>query len=194
MGEPAQKRIIRKIELERFLSRIKPHPSPSANLEQYTISEAVAALMLYAAAYANNDIVGKSVVDLGCGTGRLALGACFLGARCVVGVDVDKAAVRIASEASRQAGLKEGVQWVIGDIDAVRGTFDTVLQNPPFGVQTRAADRKFLEKALEIGDSVYSLHNHPCLDRQLIKKLKADTGSLVRVPASPFIEKFVEDP
>jgi putative methylase len=73
------------------------------------------------------------------------------------------------------------------------GRFDTVLQNPPFGVQKRAADRKFLEKALEIGEMVYSLHNHPRTDTLLIKKLKTKKESLLQVPPSPFIQKFVED-
>jgi putative methylase len=193
MGEPAQKRLIRKLDLELFLSQIKPHPSPQASLEQYTVSEAVAATMLYLAAYIHDDIIGKTVLDLGCGTGRLALAASFLGAQLVVGVDIDKAAIKIASENSEKAGLKANVQWVVGDINAINGRFDAVLQNPPFGVQKRAADRKFLEKALEISRTVYSLHKHPHTDRQLIKKLKANTGSLLQVSPSPFIKKFVED-
>jgi len=193
MGEPAQKRLIRKLDLELFLSQIKPHPSPQASLEQYTVSEAVAATMLYLAAYTHNDIIGKTVLDLGCGTGRLALAASFLGAQLVVGVDIDKAAIKIASENSEKAGLKANVQWIVGDINAISGRFDTVLQNPPFGVQKRAADRKFLEKALEVGRMVYSLHKHPRTAKQLIKKLKANTGSLLQVSPSPFIKKFVED-
>jgi len=84
MGKPSQKRIIRKLDLERFLSEIEINPSPKASLEQYTISEHVAADMLYLAAYGNGDIVNKTVLDLGCGTGRLALGTAFLGAKMVV--------------------------------------------------------------------------------------------------------------
>jgi len=193
MGEPAQKRLIRKLDLELFLSQVKPHPSPQASLEQYTVSEAVAATVLHLAAYTHNDIIGKTVLDLGCGTGRLALGASFLGATLVVGVDIDKAAIKVASENSEKAGLKAIVQWVVGDINAISGRFGTVLQNPPFGVQKRAADRKFLEKALEVGKTVYSLHKHPRKDRQLIEKFKANAGSLLQVSPSPFIKKFVED-
>jgi putative methylase len=192
MGEPAQKRLIRKLDLERFLSQIKPHPSPQARLEQYTVSEAVAAAMLFIAAYTHDDIIGKTVVDLGCGTGRLALAASYLGAQYVVGVDIDEAAIKTAFENSEKAGLKANVQWVVGDVGAITGRFDAVLQNPPFGVQRRAADRKFLEKALEVGNAIYSLHNHPETDKRLIKKLKANGGGLVRVPPSPFIKRFVE--
>lgn len=193
MARPTQKRLVRKIDLERFLSHIGKHPSPQVSLEQYTTSETVAATMLYMAAYANDDIIGKTVLDLGCGTGRLALGAAFLGAHCVVGVDIDRTAITYASENSGQANLQSRVQWVVGDVNAVRGRFDTVLQNPPFGVQKRAADRKFLEKALEVGCAVYSLHNHPRYDKQLATRLGVSGSNLLQVAPSPFIERFVED-
>ena len=192
MGNPAQNRLIRKIDLERFLSQIEPHPSPKVNLEQYTVSEAVAARMLYLAAYTNGDIIGKIVLDLGCGTGRLALAASYLGAELVVGVDIDKTAVRTAAKSAKRAESESNVQWIIGDVNAITGSFDTVLQNPPFGVQKRAADRKFLVKALEVGNVVYSLHNHPRTDKPLIKRLKANPESLLRVVPAPFIERFVE--
>ena len=60
----------------------------------------IASSMLYIAAYANNDIEGKTVLDLGCGTGRLALGASYLGAKTVVGIDIDKLAIKTAVENS----------------------------------------------------------------------------------------------
>ena len=191
MGESAQKRLIRKLELELFLSQLGSQPSPKADLEQYTISEAIAAKILYLAAYTNGAIVGKTVLDLGCGTGRLALAACYLDAQCVVGIDIDKAAIKKASENSEKVGFKTKIQWIVGDINAITGSFDTVLQNPPFGVQKRAADRKFLEKALEVGNIVYSLHNHPHTDKQLIQRLKANPGNLLPVAPSPFIENFI---
>src|ERR1035437_2356618 len=184
MGEHAQKRLIRKLDLERFLATVASQPSPQVHLEQYTVSEQLAANMLYIASYANNDIVGKSVLDLGCGTGRLALGASFLGAKSVVGVDLDTLAIKTASENSKKTDLTKGVQWILGDISTIVGRFDTILENPPFGVQTREADRPFLVKALEVGVSIYSLHSHPQVDARLIKQLKANRGFL-QVPASP---------
>jgi putative methylase len=193
MGEPAQERLIRKIDLEKFLSTVQPNPSPKASLEQYTISDRVAADILYLAAYANRDIVGKSVLDLGCGTGRLGLGAAFLGAETVTGVDVDRTALSIAYNGAKEHGLEANTNWIVGDIDTITGKFDTVLQNPPFGVQKRGADKKFLEKALEVGYSIYSLHNHPETDEHLAHKLKSSRGTLLQVRASPFIKRFVEE-
>jgi len=190
MGEYAQKRIIRKLDLELFLSNIAPQPSPQAHLEQYTISPSIASTMLYLAAYANNDVFGKMVLDLGCGTGRLALGASYLGAKNVVGIDIDKLAIRTAAENALKTDQVENVQWVIGDINSIDGKFDTVLQNPPFGVQTREADRGFLIKALEVGKSIYSLHSHPQVDIHLIKRLRS-SGGFLQVNPSPFLEKFV---
>jgi len=190
MGEYAQKRIIRKLDLELLISKICPQPSPQAQLEQYTLSPSIAATMLYIAAYSNNNIVGKTVLDLGCGTGRLALGASYLGAKEVVAVDIDRLAIKTAVENSSKLGLTKNIQWVISDINAVASKFDTVLQNPPFGVQTREADRAFLVKALEVGNSIYSLHNHPEVDKQIIKQLKANRDFLQVLP-SPFLEGLI---
>ena len=186
-----QKRLVRKLDLEMLLSQVEPHPSPRPSLEQYMISVDVAATMLYIAAYTYDDITDKTVLDLGCGAGRLALGAAFLGARQVVGVDIDKTAITQAFENSVGTNLKEKVQWVVADINAVHGNFDTVLQNPPFGVQRRKADRKFLEKALETGKVIYSLHKDPRKDKAFIKKLKAN--NIAPVAPSPFLETFIEE-
>ncbi len=193
MGVPAQRRLIRKLDLERFISQVKSHPSPKVNLEQYTLSESAAATMLYLAAYSYGDVVAKRVLDLGCGTGRLALGAAFLQAEWVVGVDIDRTAVKVALENSEEVGLADRVSWIAGDIDAVTGEFDTVLQNPPFGVHKRSADRRFLEKALAVGCSVYSFHNHPSFDKQLMSKLKSSGGQPVQVEPDLFIKRYVEN-
>jgi len=187
-----RKRLVRKLDLEMMLAQIEPHPSPRPSLEQYTIPADVAATILYVAAYTYNDIVDKTVLDLGCGTGRLALGAAFLGSKKVVGVDIDKTAIKMTFENSVKNKLKNKVQCVAADIEAVHGRFDTVLQNPPFGVQKRKADRKFLEKALKVGNSIYSLHKGLYNNKSLIKELRASGSNLMPVPPSPFLKTLIE--
>ena len=187
-----RKRLIRKLDLEILLSQTEPHPSPQPSLEQYTIPANVAATVLYIAAYTYNDIIDKTVLDLGCGTGRLALGAAFLGAKQVIGVDIEKTAVKVAFKNSEKIGFKNRVQWIVADIGAIHGKFDTVIQNPPFGIQKRKADLKFLKKALEVGKNIYSLHKSPQTDETFIKKLKASGTNTVLAFPSSFIKRFVE--
>jgi len=174
-----QKRLVRKLDLEKAIAKIRPHPEPKAFLEQYTISPEVAAEILYIAAYTYNDIIDKTVMELGCGTGRLAIASALLGAREVVGVDIDKVAVREAKKNGEEANVNEKIQWIVADIDVVRGAFDTILQNPPFGIQKRKADRKFLEKSLELGRRIYSLHKGGKSNREFIKTFIEKRGGKV---------------
>jgi len=191
MGRNDQDRIIRKIDLERFLCAVVPHPFPQAHLEQYTTTEPIAATLLFLASYSNSDIIGKTIVDLGCGTGRLAMGASFLGAKQVVGIDIDKIAVKTAHETAKRLKMNKNINWIIGDISVITGHFNTVLQNPPFGIQKRNADRKFLKKALEIGDKVYSIHSHPSMDKKLIQLFGRSSSNLIRVNPSRFLQKYI---
>ncbi len=191
MGETMQRRLVRKRDLEIALSKTEPHPSPKAYLEQYTITPDVAAEILYLATYTYDDIVGKNVVDLGCGSGRLAIGSALLGAKETLGVDIDSTAIRTARKNTEKLDVKDRIQWITAEIAAINGTFDTVLQNPPFGVQRRKADRKFLEKALEIGKHVYSLHKGSSTeDSELIRRGR--TAQHLPVPPNPFLKSFIE--
>jgi putative methylase len=73
------------------------------------------------------------------------------------------------------------------------GQFDTVLQNPPYGVQVLRADRKFLEKALEVGKTVYSLHKSPRKSKAFYSMLKAGSDGIVQVAPASFFKEFVEE-
>ena len=179
MGGIAQKRLVLKRDLERMLSEIEANPLPKAYLEQYTTPPNVAAEMLYLAAYVNDDIIGRTVVELGCGTGRLAIGAAKLGAKEVFAVDVDRAAVRVAKKNAELMGIKEKIHWIIADINVIEGAFNTVLQNPPFGVQRRRADRQFIAKSLELSTTIYSFHKSGKSNREFIKRFIEEHGGKV---------------
>jgi len=147
---------VRKRDLEIALQAIAPHPNPKVHLEQYTTPADIAADILFSACYTYEDIRGKSVLDLGTGTGRLAIGAAILGAEQVVGIDVDAATVQSALSDSKRMQLK--VDWVVGDIESVQDPFDTVIMNPPFGTKQEHADIRFLRVALKVGKVIYSIH------------------------------------
>ncbi|MCU0860151.1 MAG: METTL5 family protein [Thermoplasmata archaeon] len=147
---------MKKRQLEITLQRLEQLGGRSAELEQYVTPADVAADMLWEA-FGRGDIEGKAVADLGCGNGVFVIGAKLLGASKALGVDIDKGAVSVASRNAESLGLD--VEIVEGDVSSVKGRFDTVIQNPPFGAQRRHADRSFIKKALEIAPVAYSLHN-----------------------------------
>ncbi|HMN57962.1 MAG TPA: 50S ribosomal protein L11 methyltransferase [Ottowia sp.] len=68
---------------------------------------------------------GQRVLDYGCGSGILAIGAALHGARAVDAVDIDPAAVQ-ATQANAAAN---GVSIDSGLPDAAHGLYDTVLAN-----------------------------------------------------------------
>jgi len=164
---------VRKRDLEIALQAIAPHPNPKVHLEQYTTPADIAADILFSACYTYEDIRGKSVLDLGTGTGRLAIGAAILGAEQVVGIDVDAATVQSALSDSRRMQLK--VDWVVGDIESVQDPFDTVIMNPPFGTKREHADIRFLRVALKVGKVIYSIHKSTT--HSFISRWLKDTGA-----------------
>jgi putative methylase len=147
---------MKKKELEIVLQRVEPFQDPSPGLEQYSTPADIAADLLFTA-YSQGDIEGLTVLDLGCGTGILAIGAALLGATRSVGVDKDEGALRQAAHNAARAGAS--VELIEAEVQEIELRADTVIMNPPFGAQRRHADRPFLEKAMQVSDVIYSLHN-----------------------------------
>ncbi len=159
--------MLRRKHLALLLSQVEPNPKPKLKWESYMLDAESAASMTYIASQLN-DIYGRRVIDLGCGSGILAIAAALLGAGWVVGVDIDRDAIETAvKNASR---LNVDVDFIIGDINCITGHFDTALMNPPFGSWHKGADIKFLRKALEVSDVVYSLHKHSLLVRNFLTR------------------------
>lgn len=73
------------------------------------------------------DLVGARVLDVGCGTGVLALAAARLGADEVQAVDVDPEAVAVTGENASRNGLEVTVRR--GSVEAAGGTAGVVLAN-----------------------------------------------------------------
>ena len=80
------------------------------------------------------DGAASPVLDVGTGSGILAIAAAKLGARRVCAVDVDPAAVEAAAENVRGNGVAEIVQVTLGSLDAVPGRFALIVANLYTGV------------------------------------------------------------
>ena len=140
--------------------------NPKPELEQYSTPVDIALEIIK---HANSlDHLSGKVVDLGCGTGRLAIGAAILGAD-IAGYEIDEEALEQARNYSKKHDLS--ITWSNKAIENIEEKYDTVIMNPPFGSQRPGADRIFLKKALEISDHIWSIH-------------MAETKK--------FVEKFVE--
>ena len=144
-----------KKDLEIRLERVMPFKEPSASLEQYPTPATIASDILFTA-YANGDVADMTVNDLGCGTGIFAIGSKLLGAGTVRGFDVSPSALKVAKTNAERLGTE--IEFIECDISKVDSKADTTFMNPPFGCQNEHADRPFLEKAMTLSDSVYSIH------------------------------------
>jgi len=146
---------MRRKDLEILLQSLDRFQSPKSELEQYSTPAVIAAEMLFEA-LARGHIEGRKVLDLGCGTGLLGIGAALLGASAAVGVDKDP----IALEQAKANAVKAGVEIDIrqADVDSFSEKADTVIMNPPFGAQRKGADRPFLSTAMHCASVIYSLH------------------------------------
>lgn len=162
---------MRKRDLEIALQKVPSHPAPKAHLEQYATPATIAADFLWNAS-ARGDVAGLRVVDLGCGTGVLAIGAKLLGASEAFGFDVDEEAIEEARKAARSLGVD--ATFEARDVSAVDLPADTVLMNPPFGAQERGADRPFLDKAFELSEVVYTFLNAET--EAFVRRFASDRG------------------
>ena len=72
---------------------------------------------------------GYRVLDLGCGSGILAIAAAKMGAASVLALDTDGVAVRVASENVAVNGAADTVTVERGTLPETRGPFDFILAN-----------------------------------------------------------------
>lgn len=153
--------------------------NPSAPLEQYRTPPELAAHLVHLADL-RGDVEGRRILDLGCGTGMLALGAALRGPRHVVGVDVDPAPLATARDNERKVASTTSVSWVRADATDAPLQSDpaetTVVMNPPFGAQSgnEHADRAFLVTAADLANVSYSIHNAG--SQEFVESFAADNG------------------
>ena len=71
-----------------------------------------------------------TVLDIGSGSGILSIAAVLLGAKDVVGVDIDPVAVKVAKENAALNGVSDKAKYILGNLDEeITDTYDIVVAN-----------------------------------------------------------------
>jgi len=164
-------------KLEEYLQSVDTFEKPKVLLEQYITPSHIASNLLFTIQNNYDDLDGKFVADLGCGTGMLSVGSAILGGTHIIGFDIDPEALKVAKNNIEEMEI-ENVDFIQCDVlsdltvdeTRWRKTFDTVLMNPPFGTKKNIGmDMKFLKVAIQLSRNiVYSLHKKST--REFIKK------------------------
>jgi putative methylase len=152
---------ITKSRLAIILSKLSDFIEPNIKLEQYITDSEIASDILWKA-FLLGDIEGKKIIDFGSGTGLLTIGCILLGAKESIGYEIDKKAIITAEDNLKK--IKEeyeidNIHFINKDIinDIIEETH-CIIQNPPFGTRDAHKDLKFLEKAFNHAQIIYSIH------------------------------------
>lgn len=102
----------------------------------------------------NDDITGKEVLDMGCGTSILAILARMRGAAHCLGIDVDEWCVKNSRENIALNGL-DGIDVELGNAESLegRGPFDLVIANINLGILVN--DLKHYVACMKPGAHIY---------------------------------------
>ena len=149
-------------QLETALHGVETFDEPKVLLEQYPTRPHIAACILHTIQTSYGGLDDRIVADLGCGAGVLSIGARLLGARAVIGFDIDPDAIEVAKRNLEEFGLnteedRDGFcDLVLTDVvqtftplfnskcdkghkpaasSQFSGVFDTIVMNPPFGTK-----------------------------------------------------------
>ena len=155
------KKISKKRHLEMLIQSIPPHKNPKVHLEQYSTPASIASDLIWNA-YSLGDIYQDNVIDFACGTGIFSIASSLIGAKKVLGIDIDEEAIATAKSTANIMEI-ENIDYLTQNIldFTPDEKFDVLIQNPPFGSQKKAiegTDTKFINKAMDISNIVYSFH------------------------------------
>lgn len=160
--------------MEMRLQNLRGAVERSNYLEQYPTDPRTAANILNLA-FLDGNIESKTIADLGSGNGLFGFGALMYGATRSYCVEIDSNLISIIRENTE--GLNAEI--VNMDVRDFSQRTNTTIMNPPFGSVRKHADRPFMEKAVELSDYVYAIHNSK--SREYAENFYSANGEIFRV-------------
>jgi len=76
-----------------------------------------------------NGLVGKTLLDIGCGTGFFALETLRQGASSCIGVDLSSAAIHEANEFAKESGLQDRAKFEVANAASTQHAADIVVMD-----------------------------------------------------------------
>ena len=158
-------------QISSFISNIQEFQSPKVILEQYSLpSDLIAFIFIFLW----DDLQNKSIVDLGCGTGRFTLPLRKFLTKKVLGVDIDEFCIGTMLKVADKENLK--VDSLVTSIEFLEAynwskQFQTCIMNPPFGTKRRKIDFVFLQKAMTFANTIISIHKSNLETRKRIVQM-----------------------
>lgn len=129
-------------------------------------------------ALGNSDVRGARVVDLGTGSGVLAMAASLRGARAVTAIDIDPDAIDAARQSKALNPGVGNVEWLVGDFrdpsSPLVGPWEVVLANLTGAMLRSSADRvRALSGAGLLIASGFDEHERPDVEDALRMAVRA---------------------
>ncbi|MHA1448759.1 MAG: METTL5 family protein [Candidatus Hodarchaeales archaeon] len=169
------------LSLKEFYSKIDRlvFINPSTKYEQYTSTSHI---LKHLHGKIHQYIENKNIIDLGCGTGVISVFCSLIGAKKVLGIDIDDQNVIQGQEFARKYHFSN-INWLIAPIEFLNFkrfqlscSFTTVITNPPFGAWRRGIDIRFVQIGLRIANNVISFHKHHKKTRPLLNRVAEESG------------------
>ena len=152
-----------KKQLTRTLQELALFTNPKLKDEQYATPADITADVLWKA-FMLGDIEDKEILDLGCGTGILGIGALLLGAKSCIFLEKDESVLNLCRKNLDTHTIPEENYILINeDVKNTDIHAAVCIMNPPFGTKVKHADKLFLEKAMK-SMVIYSFHKTNTLD------------------------------
>ena len=133
----------------------------------------------------------RNLVDVGCGSGILALAGLKLGVQRAVALDIDPRAIITSRANAERNELESKIMLIRGSAEAVAGCYDLVLANLPMQVLTEKLP-ELLRLSKESGSLIFS--GFQDLDRPAMEKELKRLGLNVRSWLSEDLVFFGDPP